>query len=369
MNVDTTKLRNVTQKDDHLLLDISGTACRFHYLWLRDNSPERRSTNGQRLHESNSIDPKIRPDSISHCTDELTIVWSDGTKSAYPLDFLVSSAYDPPPGQADRRIAWNSEIADRVRRHDYDAVRADPAALKAWLKDAECYGFGLLKHVPPIEGKIIDTVALFGHVRETNYGRLFDVRAEENPDNLAYTPAPLSVHTDNPYRHPCPTLQLLHCLVQADQGGLTALADGFYAAEKLRREAPEAFTLLTGNDVLFHYESDDAILENHGKIISLDASGRPVTIRMNNRSLAPLRLDFDLTLPFYQALFEFRAILENEKSQFRLRLQSGDLVVLDNERVLHGRIGHSVGHRHLQGCYADRDGLVSTLRVLERNGV
>ncbi len=88
------------------------------------------------------------------------------------------------------------------------------------------------------EETIFDVVGLFGYVRETNYGRLFEIRAEENASDLAFTPVPLSVHTDNPYRDPCPTLQLVHCLVQADQGGITAVADGFCAADRLRREAP-----------------------------------------------------------------------------------------------------------------------------------
>ena len=45
----------------------------------------------------------------------------------------------------------------------------------------------------------------------------------------------------------------------------------------------------------------------------------------------------------------------------------GDLFIVDNQRVLHGRktVGGS-GRRHLQGCYADKDSLLSTLRVLER---
>ncbi len=47
--------------------------------------------------------------------------------------------------------------------------------------------------------------------------------------------------------------------------------------------------------------------------------------------------------------------------------QPRDLLLLDNERVLHGRAGESVGPRHLQGCYADRDGLLSTLKILEKN--
>lgn len=85
--------------------------------------------------------------------------------------------------------------------------------------------------------------------------------------------------------------------------------------------------------------------------------------------MSPLRLDFDDVVPFYKALFTFRSMLESEESQFRFQLQRGDLLLLDNERVLHGRISHSIGARHLQGCYANRDGLLSTLRVLEKRGV
>ena len=361
------KLLSVADEGDHLRLDISGRACRFHHLWLRDNSPNCRSPNGQRLHESNTIDPDIHPTSFSHSDNALHIVWSDETESDYHVEFLSAWVYDNPREPNDRVFLWNSKISARLRRHEYEEVRDDSRALESWLKDVERYGLSLLGNVPVVEGTIFDVVGLFGYVRETNYGRLFEVRAEDEPNNLAYTPVPLSVHTDNPYRDPCPTLQLLHCLKQADEGGITALADGFYAADKLRRKSHDAFMLLSNTDVSFEYKSEDAILNNTGRIISLDAEGKLKKIRINNRSMAPLKLPFDLVLPFYDALFEFRSVLESEASQFRFRMESGDLLLLDNERVLHGRIGHSIGARHLQGCYADRDGLLSTLRVLERN--
>lgn len=51
------------------------------------------------------------------------------------------------------------------------------------------------------------------------------------------------------------------------------------------------------------------------------------------------------------------------------RLESGDCLIFDNTRILHARTAFeetSTGRRHLQGCYADLDGLLSTLSVLER---
>ena len=117
----------------------------------------------------------------------------------------------------------------------------------------------------------------------------------------------------------------------------------------------------------FHYESDTAVLDNHDKIISLSSDGSIKKIRINNRSIAPLQLPFEIITAFYEALSGFRSILESESSQYRFLMQPGDLLLLDNERVLHGRAGESVGARHLQGCYADRDGLLSMLKVLEKN--
>ena len=85
------------------------------------------------------------------------------------------------------------------------------------------------------------------------------------------------------------------------------------------------------------------------------------------QAFARLNLPFEQVQPYYDALFLFRRILEDECNHYRIRLEAGDLVMFDNERILHGRVGHSIGERHLQGCYADRDGLLSTLRVLERD--
>jgi gamma-butyrobetaine dioxygenase len=319
------------------------------------------------LHETNLIDVHVRPTAIEHTDKAITVAWTDDTQSTFPVEFLTTWAYDKADARARTITLWNSDVADQIHRHNYDDVCNDSNALRKWLLDGATLGFGLLSNVPPVEEKIFDVVDLFGFVRDTNYGKLFEVRAVENASNLAFTPQPLSVHTDNPYRDPCPSLQLLHCLVQAEQGGLTALSDGFYAAEKLREDVPEAFELLTTHEVSFHYESDTAILDNRDKVISLNSDGSVRKIRLNNRSIAPLQLPFDIVESYYEALATFRSILEGEESQYRFLMQPGDLLLLDNERVLHGRAGESVGERHLQGCYADRDGLLSTLKVLERN--
>lgn len=53
--------------------------------------------------------------------------------------------------------------------------------------------------------------------------------------------------------------------------------------------------------------------------------------------------------------------LDNEQAT----LNEGDLLLFDNERVMHGREVQAVGARHLQGCYADKDSLLSTTAILK----
>lgn len=279
----------------------------------------------------------------------------------------------PTPKKTERRL-WGRTADGPIdgtpgwlRWHEHDELYESRSALREWLSDAAVHGVTLLQNVPLDRSgtALFDTVKLFGFVRETNYGPLFHVRTEAAPSNLAYTPVPLSVHTDNPYRDPVPGLQLLHCLEQADEGGVTTLVDGFAAAEDLRETNPAAFETLAKHDVQFRYAADNAVLESATRTLCLDAQGDLTKIRVNNRSLAPPRLPFSEMEQWYEALIALRQLLENPRRHLQFRMQPGDLVLLDNERVLHGRAGEAVGKRHLLGCYADRDGLLSTLQVLQ----
>ena len=74
----------------------------------------------------------------------------------------------------------------------------------------------------------------FGYVRETNFGRLFEVYSRPGSNDLAYRPVPLGAHTDNPYREPVPGVQLLHCLVNETTGGWSTLVDSLSVAQALQ---------------------------------------------------------------------------------------------------------------------------------------
>ena len=127
-----------------------------------------------------------------------------------------------------------------VPSESWPIVTADRGALGRWLRAVRRYGFAVMTDVPTEPGMLCKVAELFGHVRETNYGRLFDVRAEVNPNNLAYTNLGLQAHTDNPYRDPVPTLQILACLENTVDGGDSIVVDGFKVAERLQAESQRA---------------------------------------------------------------------------------------------------------------------------------
>ena len=205
-------------------------------------------------------------------------------------------------------------------------------------------------------------------MRETNYGRWFEVRAEVNPNNLAYTNLGLQAHTDNPYRDPVPTLQILACLENSVEGGDSIVVDGFKAATRLKAENPKSFELLTRYCARFEYAGSSGVrLRARKPFIELAPDGELIAIRFNNRSAAPIvDVPFDEMADFYAAYRRFAEILEDPSMEVTFKLRPGELFIVDNTRVLHARKAFSSsGTRWLQGCYADKDGLLSTLAAIE----
>jgi len=247
-------------------------------------------------------------------------------------------------------------------------VHEKPAVKRDWLAAIARYGFAKLTGGPDREGALLETAALFGYVRETNYGRFFEVRTEVNPTNLAYTGLGLQAHTDNPYRDPVPSLQILYCLENSAEGGDSIVVDGFRAAERLQEVNPRGFSLLASYSARFEYKGTDGVwLRARRPMIDLLPDGQMVGIRFNNRSSAPfVDIPFDQMEAYYAAYRQLGEFIDDPDMGVAFKLAPGESFIVDNTRVLHARTGYSgAGSRWLQGCYADKDGLLSTLAVLE----
>jgi gamma-butyrobetaine hydroxylase len=351
---------------DHRMLTVlwpSGGESRFHALWLRDNCAcgECRHESGQRLLDTRRLADDLTVVEAS-ADGAVHVTFSDGHSGSFDADWL--QGYAAPKPTRERRL-WGAELQSELPVASHDDVAAGGPALRDWLASVDELGFAILTGCGTEPGTVTRVAELFGYVRETNYGRLFDVRTVVNPTNLAYTGLGLGAHSDNPYRDPTPTLQLLHCLASSADGGESTLVDAFRVAHDLPLEDYE---LLSGCSVTFRYSDGETELETETPIIATDLGGDTRSVHYNTRSAQPLRLPEDLIGEYYEAYLRFGRMLEAPEYQIQFKLAPGDLFIVDNLRVLHGRTGYAAtgGERHLQGCYADRDGLRSTLAVLSR---
>jgi gamma-butyrobetaine dioxygenase len=176
----------------------------------------------------------------------------------------------------------------------------------------------------------------------------------------------LGSHTDNPYRDPVPTVQLLHCLESSTEGGDSVLVDGFKAAAILRQESKEDFDILTGTWINFRFSDTKTDLRSRVPMIELNDNNEIVKVRYNNRSIDTINLPTDKIRHFYKAYRHWSEIIERDDLKITFKLSEGDLMLLDNTRIMHARTTFSKkGKRHLQGAYTDLDGLYSQLNVLE----
>ena len=223
---------------------------------------------------------------------------------------------------------------------------------------------------PVKSGALIEVAELFGYVRTTNYGTWFDVRNEVNPSNLAFTSLGLQAHTDNPYRDPVPTMQILYCLENTAEGGYSKVVDGFSVVKKLQAENPDAFSFLKNHSMNFEYGGEEGqILRAQKPMIDISASGELVGIRFNNRAAAPItEVPYENMPAFYEAYRQLEKHIDDPQMHVTFKLDAGECFIVDNTRVLHSRTAFSgEGKRWLQGCYPDKDALLAKLDYLDRH--
>jgi gamma-butyrobetaine dioxygenase len=348
-----------------------GARFAIHPIWLRERCQDASTLDlrtGQRLQDPSDLDLDLALSSVTQVAPgRFHVQFSDGHAADFlERDILAEAALPagdhelPAPRlwdarlQTGERFRWNSE--------------PDDEELGAWLARFLELGFVLFSGVPTQSAQILRVASQFGFTRATNFGALFDVRSTPQATDLAYTAMALDPHTDNPYRWPVPGVQLLHCLVNETCGGLSTLVDGFAVAEALHARDAEAFRRLSQTAVRFRYRDAVTELVASAPPIELDASGRVQSVHFSPRlDFVPLQPPDELAA-YYRARRAFDHLLRSPEFEIRFLLDAGELMMMDNRRLLHGRTGFdpAQGLRHLQGCYIDIDGPRSLYRVLRR---
>merc|ERR1712096_554520 len=126
---------------------------------------------------------------------------------------------------------------------------------------------------PPTPGTLKLLGDRLAFIRWTFYqGDIFDVRADRNPVNEAYTSTDFPSHTDQPYHSSPPGITITHCIEPAQTGGESTYVDGYAAAEEMRRRYPQGYRVLADTLVQFVdryacYRAEQPIIEESQGVI------------------------------------------------------------------------------------------------------
>jgi alpha-ketoglutarate-dependent taurine dioxygenase len=373
---ETPRLNRLWSIPDLLSIEwADGTLSEYASVWLRDNLPEDREPHsGQRLIDIVDLPeaPRIRAAALKN--GAVGVEWDAEPRAAsFDLEWLLAHSPNRAqrPPQASHRL-WLEGASLNASRDfawaSFSQASGNRALRTAWLERLLQDGVAFLSDVPRNDEGILEAARLAGRILETNYGLVFDVRSVAQPENLAYSDLGLGLHTDNPYREPVPGFQMLHAVLASPDGGESLFGDGFAIAAHLRTIAPDVFAILTQTPVPFLYRSKDAELFAERPLIQLSCAGEVAAVHYNSRSIAPLRLSARDALSFYGAYRRFASLLRDPRFHLQFRLGDGDVVLFDNQRILHGRTPFSSARfpRHLRGCYLTKDSVRSEAAMLRR---
>ncbi len=309
---------------------------------------------------------------------DLQLYWkSGGLQSRHSSEWLrdqlelAQSRGQHPPEQ----IVWDATRINDLPMPAYASLMDDEAARLELFEQVLNWGVTLIREIPAQPGTVEKVAGWFGQIQPNPYADdpmrpvLSSIRVDPAQPVATRMSHFLGPHTDTCWRQTLIGLLLMHCLQAHPEGGRSMLVDGFAVAARLREQSPEAFALLSTVPIAFGSvvaERDD--WRASGRVISVSADGVIEGIRYNGNSIGQLDLPDDLIEPVYAALESFESILYDHNLWWRPLLAPGDLLVIDNHRVLHGReaFDATAGERHIQCCNVERDDFHNNYRRLAK---
>lgn len=361
-----------------------GSSSSFPYCWLRDNCQCPQCFDSDALCRKLTLEDWQHDDCPASVQVEdggrhVEVEWVSGHMSCYEAHWLQQHAFTSSARDSQRSFLalkkdlWSTEL--ELPRMDYSGVMNGDKELLDFLVTLEKKGVVVLTDAPREPKAVLTIVNSIGYVKPTHYGTNYPIRSKASASSLAYTDQRLGMHNDLPYFQYVPGIIFLHCITQFEgKGGENDLADGFHIANYLKQFHPREYRILTDTPVYFWDKGVAQVKQEtseYHKIVNIpiiveDRLSGDV-IRVNNSQLRNSYLDLppEQVTAWYAALRLFNQTLDQQS--IRNKLSSGEMLVMDNTRLLHGRTGYdsAQGERHMNQAYLDWDGALSRRRVLQ----
>ena len=321
----------------------------------------------QRLFDPTQLQKDIKINSLNLSDQFLEITFNDGAYTKFAIQNILREFDNENVIKKIKKIEWDSSFTN-FKNFEFENNFFNEKIMYDALIDFYKFGFVIFKDVPTKDNFIKNFANSIGSIRRTNFGEFFNVKSKPNPNDLAYTSLALAPHTDNPYRNPVPCIQMLHCIENEVSGGLSTLVDGYTVTEKLKKDFRNFYNILTEVKVRFQFIDQSVILEDWAEMIQLNEEREFKQVRFSPRlDFVPLMEKNKLEL-FYSARKKISELYNSDQYRVEFKLNPGDLLMMDNYRLLHGRTSYDAnqGNRFLQGCYIDYDSTEGKLKHLKR---
>lgn len=385
------RIKQTAFKDDTTDLEVSwydGNVSHYPYVWMRDNcqcehcfdqyNKKRKTTASLQVEE----ETQRVPDRVLNLMEGtfVHITWRDDHHSYYSAKWLQEHDFERgmlPYVRENYSLEptlWNSKLCESMQKQNmfsFDAIMENDSKLLDLLATFQAVGIVKISDAPTGEsgeGKralqdLISLISPTGAVKHHERGE--EGHRTFNSEDAGY-------QTSLPYYGHVPGIQMLHCDLPAVDA--TRFIDGFAIAEQIREHYPgegNVFDILCSYKVSFHDEApgetekDKKFLHRRLAPTLELKEGQVWRVNFNNacRDSAVFKTELDTIKYFYSALQELsdatKYALENGTG-FSYHMQSGDIVLVDNWRVLvrHGKEGS------YNQAFIDRDEAQSKQNVL-----
>ena len=177
------------------------------------------------------------------------IFWPDGLTSNFQPQWLRERAWVDKKEQ-EEKILWDSQY--QLKKYQYNEILKSDSAMLQWLKDLSTFGLTVVENSPRTPTSLEILQKKIGTAKSTHFGSFWNVQTKPNAMNLAYTSARLGLHLDLPFYEYTPGVQFLQCIMQyKGEGGANEFVDAFAVAEKMRKDCPNEFKILSDTQVHF----------------------------------------------------------------------------------------------------------------------
>eukprot|EP00057_Strongylocentrotus_purpuratus_P010891 XP_011665365.1 PREDICTED: gamma-butyrobetaine dioxygenase [Strongylocentrotus purpuratus] len=355
----------------------SGTTCRCTYLLSR------RAPNPTYRFMELDLNIDIKTVTVNDVDQTIAITWTDDHQSLYYANWLLCNRFDQTEADPIRSIEpayWDASTLenDHMRTFKYSDVIDSDHVLYEMQMQLKRVGLVLIQGTPAEKGHMMKLSDRIGYICGTSYGTTSQIYGSSDwafghPSyGLEYRP----LHSDYSFIDDSHGVFAMHCISQIDgKGGEYFFVDGYKAAQDLQKTNPEAFQRLTKpcwegrvkawvvNDKHYHHSVSAPIkLNEAGEVTKLTLCDFWRT--------SVMRLPVGEVCDTYRALRALKDLLYRKDHTFCHNLQPGDMMLIHNHRLLHGRKDYhdtKPSTVHLETGYFKWDSFDTRMRKVKMN--